>query len=116
MNTMTLEQALDVLGPERVRKGMRAIDDRRDPDRFGPCSTCFVGEAFGGTASGYLSAWRSGTTTDWEAAMTVEAAFEGFRHRPFTKEDLRTACVVYLAEHGEAVEPSVLCPAVRERT
>ena len=110
---MTLEQALDVLGPERVRKGMRAIDDRRPFNGINEeCETCFVGEAFEGD---YDAPYRVQSQLS-TAACVVEAAYEGFwSPAKYTRTDLRTACVVYLAEHGEAVEPSVLCPAVPER-
>lgn len=131
---MNLREALKVLGVERVRRGMRAIDNPR-PKESGSelrCQTCFVGEAFGGTYDGYKAACgyslAEPTSRIQEAARVVEAAYEGWafvfkgeyyerlmvsgidgwRERfPISRAELRAECVLYLAENGVAVEPAV---------
>ncbi len=124
---MELREALEVLGPIRVRMGMRAIDDRRCAEgweEIGACATCFVGEAFGGTNEGYqgamcIPAGRDGMYRQpviREAAVCLESWYEGWPEdvdMPLhfgmveLRATLRAECVLFLAEHGTAVEPTV---------
>lgn len=119
---MELREALAVLGVERVRRGMRAIDEPYDtwgdPDER--CERCFLGRAFGNAAN---------VPKDLRAAaQVVEAWFEGWYFKVDMPEPLRTEtrdswgegcdyggparralraeCIAFLAEHGEAPEPS----------
>lgn len=136
---MNLRQALETLGPDRVRAGMRAIDERRDGSQL---ATCFVGEAAGGTSEGFMRAVHPEYFGFWQglrcwlgrpapalslAFKCVEAWYEGENYRqlsnkarfwarhltlvPSTAES-RAECVAYLAEHGSASE-SVVAPRSR---
>lgn len=112
---MELREALEVLGPYRVRLGMRAIDDRRDLSQYGWCATCFVGEAFGGTKEGYCAAINARTVggelilylneenTAHAAARSVEQYYENWNHNG-QRNQLRAECIAFLAEHGTAPE------------
>lgn len=128
---MNLKEALSILGVERVKKGMRAIDNRRKSS--GPACTCFIGEAFAGanddeTALNYLKVtgyymMLAGSFIKYpketqDAAILCEAYYEGFTSRLFnefenlmdikttkTRKILRETCIEFLAENGEAIEP-----------
>mgnify|MGYP001610589249 CR=1 FL=1 len=86
---------LEVLGVERVKKGMPAFDQV-------PCmnaNTCFLGEA---------DVWRT-WYDEWQPAkdgghplVVLSCAYE------LRTNELRQSCVLFLAEHGEAIEPSPL--------
>lgn len=108
---MNLREALEVLGPDRVRKGMRAIDGYY-PKRGDSCEHCFVGEAFGGTYSAYGEGIFNEDPKVATAAERMETAYMN-ADLPWDKEAttrklgvLRAECVAFLAEHGDAVEPS----------
>lgn len=117
---MELREAFKVLGVETVRRGMRAIDDRRggDPRASDGCS-CFIGEAFGGNHFfGVFNVDRRLAV----AAATCEAWYEGWwaaaprypeQGKPaplqswqVSRAELRAECIAFLAEHGDAVEPT----------
>lgn len=121
---MNLRDALEILGVERVRKGMRAIDDRRPAMQLGLCATCFVGEAFGQPDNGtsvyaaavHRSRWGQNLPSPnlvQLAARTCEIAYEGDGATldtspcPTSRTELRDACVQFLAEHGNAPEPAL---------
>ncbi len=109
---MELREALEILGPDRVRLGMRAIDDRRTVD-VTICQSCFVGEAFGGQTGAYTIG-RSDYNYK-EASTICEMWYEGWL-TPYgigprisqqeSRAHLRSECIAFLAEHGTAVEPS----------
>lgn len=93
---------LEIMGVERVRKGMRAFDV---PSRC-TYETCFLGTAcgdFGADALSNLLATRSffAGRGDPGTMFTLSHGYE------LDRETLHQSCMLYLAENGSAVEPPV---------
>lgn len=104
----TLRQELEQMGVDRVRAAMVAFEHRAEGAVYwaskcpehGMC--CFVSHAYGGP-----KAYNEARSNN--APPAVECAFEGLTHQPNYCGDraaLHAECVVFLAEHGTAVEPA----------
>lgn len=103
-NLSTLRLALPILGPDRVRRGMKAITARAAGYA---CATCFVGEAFGGTLEGY----REGINNpNLEIALAARICERYYESVVWGVEDPRTVlleqCIIFLAESGTTIEPA----------
>lgn len=100
---MTIRQELALMGVDRVRAAMVAFHMlKRTPECY-----CFLDAAFGGgqdaITDGREHLGCKAALETLAGAPVVEQAFEGW-HGTLTRADLYAECVLFLAEHGVAVE------------
>ena len=111
MNRHLIRQGLDALGVERVTRGMVAFDVP-ESERNGYVN-CFYGCA---ARAGDPRRYRSpGPGIRLSVTVRRQLGRDPFIEDAFDDEPnaLRGECVVWLAEHGTAVEPTPLVEVVR---
>lgn len=101
---MTIREELEILGPERVRRGMVAFDHREiDPENNFGCNhgiCCFLSHAM----TGWILSDRAELGAEPGQRPPIEQAFENQEGAPMSRAVLRAECIAFLAEHGDAKE------------
>ena len=106
---MTIRQELEILGVERVKSAMIAFEHRllrREACFHDGEICCFLGH----TGLGLRDAKEHITGKSY-GVPEVESYFEGFggcdSNMLSSREELRQECILFLAEHGVAIENSI---------
>src|SRR5256885_1045092 len=112
-----IRQQLAFMGPEAVRKGMVAFEHKEGNGSCLPTKICcFLTHAYESTDIVALRK-RLNISDPYIGSPFVECAFEGYfpfardHTREEARNDLKQACIAFLAEHGKAEEPQVVVEA-----